>query len=188
MSATINTEDLESLPTMGRAVGVHYVKTFDGHPSMSLRDNHNANVIFLLLASAFDIAFFVYYCQSAAIVLFAIFGMFLPLILNYVWLLVDYEKKLKSIRNYNAVIGLFIYLGLLGTFQFGLLLFLGFSVFEGGMSTTTSPSYQMGAMWVTENLFLMLVASLSMFQLFTFCMHVHVYRKFVTLQLIFNKK
>ena len=46
----------------------------------------------------------------------------------------------------------------------------------------------MGAMWVTENLFLMMVAGLNLFQLYTFCAHVQVYRKFVTLQLILNTK
>ena len=160
---SLNKDDIESLPSRSSALGVQYVKTFDGHPSMSLRDLHNANVLFLLLSTVFAIAFFVYYVTSAYTVLFSIFGMFVPIILNYVWLLVDYDKKLHSIRNYNGVIALFIYLGLLGAFQFGLLLFLGFSIFEGGISTTTAASYQMGAMWTTENLFLMLVAGLNLF-------------------------
>ena len=108
---------------------------------MTLRDHHNSNVLFLLLATTYDIAFFVYYCSSVYVALFSVFGTFIPLVLNYVWVMVDYERKLKSIRNYNGVIGLFIYLGILAAFQFGLLMFLGFSVFEGGMSTTTTPSY-----------------------------------------------
>ena len=141
-----------------------------------------------MLATTFSIAFFVYYVTSGYAVLFSIFGMFIPVILNYLWLLVDYDKKLSSIRNYNTVIALFIYMGLVGAFQFGLLLFLGFSIFEGGLSATTSASYQMGAMWITENLFFMMVAALNLFQLYTFCSHVDVYRKFVTTQLIFNKK
>ena len=90
-----------------------YVTTCDGHPSVELRDAHNSNIIVLLFATAFNIAFLVYYLSSVAYVVGTIVACVLPICLNYAWLMVSYELKLKSIRNLNAVIGLFIVLGII---------------------------------------------------------------------------
>ena len=46
----------------------------------------------------------------------------------------------------------------------------------------------MAAMWVTENLFLVIVALINVWQLFAFCQHVFIYREFVKVQLLDHRK
>ena len=118
-----------------------FVVTCDGHPTPELRNIHNSNVIILLFATLLDILMFGYYINSIAFVLWGIFGQLVPLTFNYIWLLISYENKLKSIREYNYVIGLYIVMGMLGAFQLGLAVFLFCAIFTGGLSSGTSASY-----------------------------------------------
>ena len=143
--------------------GITYVHTFDGHPSEKLRDVHNSNLLALIFATILSIFFFFYYVSALGLTLFAVFGTFVPLALNYTWLGIDYEHKLRSIRNYNAMIALFVVIGLLACFQFGLVIYVGETMFSDPLSTGgESASYQVFAMWVTENLFCMTVSLCNM--------------------------
>ena len=164
-----------------------YVQTYDGHPSSKLRDIHNSNLIALIFATILSFLFFVYYFNCVGFALFAVFGMFLPIAINYTWIGVHYDHKLRSIRRYNMMIGMFVILGLLLVFQFGLVIFACETMFSDPLSTGGySASYQIAAMWVTENLFLMTVGLVNMWQLYTFVRHVYVYREFVKVQLLIH--
>ena len=164
-----------------------YVQTYDGHPSPRLRFIHNFNLIALIFATILSFLFFVYYVNCVGFALFAVFGMFLPIAINYTWIGVHYDHKLRSIRRYNMMIGLFVILGLLLVFQFGLVIFAAETMFTDPMSTgSSSASYQIAAMWVTENLFLITVGLVNMWQLCTFVLHVYYYREFVKEQLLLH--
>ena len=93
-----------------------FVVTCDGHPTPRLRDVHNSNVILLLFASFFDFMFFTYYMTSTIYVLWSVFAYGIPLGLNYSWLIVSYETKMRSIRDYNMMIALFVVAGILAAF------------------------------------------------------------------------
>ena len=99
-----------------------FVVTCDGHPTPRLRDIHNSNVLLLIFATFFDFIFFSYYAGSTTYMLFSIFGFGIPLGLNYTWLLVSYERKMRYIGDYNLVILLFVIAFLLGA------MYLGFAV------------------------------------------------------------
>ena len=141
-----------------------------------------------MYAVALDIAMMTYYIQSWPIDLYVVLVCGIPIILNFIWLLVSYEHKLKSIEDYNYLTALFVVLGIFGFFQFGMLVFFLITMFSGGLSDTGSTSYAMGAMWVTENLFLSLVFLLNILQLYGFGKHVHLYRKFCKDRLVFHKE
>ena len=164
-----------------------YVVTCDGHPNLELRDIHKSNVIILLYATAIDIALLVFYFQSWPIIVFGLFCSLVPILMNYAWLVLSYELKLKSIRSSNAITVFIIALSLIAVFQFGMFIFLCITVFSGGLSQSSASSYQMGSMWISENFFFTSTCLLNVAQLYTFIRHVYTYRKFINEKLVLHK-
>ena len=115
--------------------------TCDGHPNEDLRNIHNLNISLLLYATAFDVAMLTYYITSWPIVLFVIFGCFLPIFMNLSWLLISYESKLKSLRNPNGITAFYTIVGLIMVFTFGCLIFFSLTMFSGGLSEDSSASF-----------------------------------------------
>ena len=69
-----------------------------------------------MYAVAFDIALMTYYIESWPIDLYVVLVCGIPIVFNFIWLMVSYEHKLKSIENYNYLTAGFIVLGIIGFF------------------------------------------------------------------------
>ena len=147
---------------------------------------HNRNVTVLFYATALDISMMAYYFQSWPIDLYVIFGCFVPLLLNIVFLCISYENKLKSISNFSYLSIGYSVVGIFAMAQFGMVIYLMITLFANE-SIYASASFQMGSMWLTENFFLCLVFTVNILQLYSFTKHVHTYRRFCVDQLVLSK-